>query len=48
LMVQTIAVPKGTNEIKYRIKGLVKVEKGLFGKTEEKETATQTISIKLN
>ena len=48
LMVQTIAVPKGTNEIKYRIQGLVKVDKGLFGRTEEKETSTQTISVKLN
>ncbi len=48
LMVQTLAVPKGTTEVTYEIKGLVKVDKGLFSSTETKETSTQTIPIKLN
>jgi hypothetical protein len=47
LMVQTVAVPKGTTEIICKIKGLAKVEKGFFGSTEEKETLTQVITIKL-
>lgn len=48
LMVQTIAVPKGTTEITYKMKGLVKVDKGLFSATVEKETSTFTKPVKLN
>lgn len=47
LLVQTITVPKGINNLTYSVKGLVKVDKGLFYKTETKETTTQNINVKL-
>lgn len=47
LMVQTIAVPKGLNDISYKVKGLIKVDKNLFTHIQQKETSTQIISITL-
>ena len=47
LMVQTLAVPSGTSELTYHIKGLIKVKKGLFD-IETKETLIQKIVLKLN
>lgn len=47
LLVQTIAVPKGTIQLTYSVKGLIKVDKGLLHKTESKETSTQTIQLNL-
>ena len=34
LLVQTVAVPKGTDSIRFRVKGTVKVDKGMFFKQQ--------------
>lgn len=47
ILVQTVTVPKGTDELIYSIKGLVKVRKGWLHKTEQKETTTHKIHVKL-
>lgn len=46
LLVQTIAVPKGTKELEFSAYGVIKVDRGLFWKMETKET--DRISIKIN
>jgi hypothetical protein len=48
LLIQTIAVPKNTTNITYKIKGLTKVTKGFFRGMKEAETSTNTITLKLN
>jgi hypothetical protein len=48
LLVQTIAVPKGTEKITYLAKGICKADRGLFWKKKEIETAIYTIEVPLS
>jgi hypothetical protein len=48
LLVQTLAVPKGTTEIIYNIKGLARIDKGFFSPAKEVETLTHSIHLNLN
>lgn len=48
LLVQTISVPKETENLIFSIKGLIKVDNGWFSKTKEQETSIQTITLKLD
>ena|ERR1044072_358960 len=48
LLIQSIAVPKGTSKITYRISGLVRADKGIFWKQEEKRTPDHIVEINLD
>jgi hypothetical protein len=48
LLVQSIAVPKGTKKIQYNISGLVKADKGLFWKQQQLSTPEYAIEVQLN
>jgi len=45
LLIQTIAVPIGLKSIRYRIKGTIKVDKGLFSKQQTKHTDEHEIEV---
>jgi len=47
LMVQTVAVPKSQNKIRFRMKATVKVDKGLFYKQQTKETEEYEVEVGL-
>lgn len=47
LLVQTIAVPKAIKKIKFRIKGTVKADQGLFYKQQVKETDWYEVEVDL-
>ncbi len=47
LLIQTLAVPKGTEKVTYTIKGVCRVDKGIFWATQEKETQPYNIIVKL-
>lgn len=47
LLVQTIAVPKGTKKITYKTKGVCKADKGIFWKQQIFETAEHNIEVSL-
>jgi hypothetical protein len=47
LLVQTVAVPKGTDKIKFRVKGTVKVDKGLFFKQHTQHTDEYDLEVNL-
>lgn len=46
-LTQIVAVPKGTKEINYDVYGVAKVDKGLFWKTNTKQTNTNRITLQL-
>jgi hypothetical protein len=48
LLVQTVAVPKGFDKIKFRIKGTVKVDQGLLYKQQIKETDWYEVEVLLS
>jgi hypothetical protein len=48
LLVQSIAVPRGTKTVRYAISGLVKADKGLFWKQQQKGTPDYVIEVQLN
>ena len=48
LLIQSIAVPKGTRKLNYKIWGLVKADKGLFWKQQEKKTPDHIVEINLD
>ncbi|MGV3598250.1 MAG: hypothetical protein ACO1PI_10310 [Bacteroidota bacterium] len=47
LLIQTVAVPKGTSKIMYQAKGLCKADKGIFWKTRDIETKVFDIEVTL-
>lgn len=47
LMIQNIAVPKGTQKLKYKVFGRVKVDRGLFYHQQEKQTKDYTLDVSL-
>ena len=47
LLIQTIAVPKGTEKITYKVKGVCKADKGLFWKQQTMETEEYNIRVDL-
>ena len=47
VLIQTIAVPKGTKQLNYQMKGLIKADKGIFWKKQTAETSTYNIQINL-
>lgn len=47
LLVQSIAVPKGTKSIRYKLSGLVKADKGLFWKQQQQGTPEHVIEVQL-
>lgn len=47
LLVQSIAVPKGTKTIRYVISGRVKADKGVFWKRQEMSTPEYEVEVKL-
>ncbi|MCC6373076.1 MAG: hypothetical protein IT236_18880 [Bacteroidia bacterium] len=48
LLIQTVSVPKGTAGISYKLKGLVKVDKGLFWKQQEKATPEYRVKVEFD
>ncbi|HNW97774.1 MAG TPA: hypothetical protein PKK00_05100 [Bacteroidales bacterium] len=48
LLVQTIAVPKEANSIKYNIYGVLKVDRGLWWKQQTKNTDVYSVDVSLN
>lgn len=48
LLVQSIAVPKGTKAIRYAISGLVKADKGLLWKQQQLKTPEYIIEVQLS
>lgn len=48
LLIQSIAVPKGTMKVAYTISGLVKADRGIFWKQREKRTSECIIEVNLN
>ena len=48
LLIQSIAVPKGTRKLSYKISGVVKADKGIFWKQQEKSTPEYIIEIDLD
>lgn len=48
LLVQSIMVPKGTQVLKYKIYGLVKVDRGLLWKQQQKQTPEYIIEVNLS
>jgi hypothetical protein len=47
LLIQTVALPKGTKSITYKLSGLVKVDKGLLWKQQEKATPEYLVTVTL-
>lgn len=47
LLIQSIAVPKGTSSISYTISGLVKADRGIFWKQKEQRTPDYRIDLDL-
>lgn len=47
LLIQTLAIPKGTEKITYKIKGVCKADKGLFWEQQILETSEHKIEIDL-
>jgi hypothetical protein len=47
LLIQTVAVPKGTPKITYKVKGVCKADKGLFWRQQTMETAEYNIEVDL-
>ncbi len=47
LLVQTTAVPRGLDKIRFKIKGTVKVDRGLFFKQQVKETDVHELEVTL-
>lgn len=47
LLIQTVAVPKGTEKITYKTKGVCKADRGIFWKQQIMETAEYRVEIKL-
>jgi hypothetical protein len=47
LLIQSIAIPSGTNSITYQLLGRIKVTKGLFWKQQEKATPVFKVNVQL-
>lgn len=47
LLVQTIAVPKGTRQVQYKLWGLVKADKGIFWKQQQQKTPEYIMDVDL-
>ncbi len=47
LLLQTIAVPKGTKKIKFKISGEITADKGIFWKKQTQKTEPMIIEVKL-
>ena len=48
LLIQSIGVPVGCKSVSYKINGLIKADKGIFWKQQEKKTDDLIIEVKLN
>ena len=48
LLIQTVAVPKGTEKLRYKVQGVCKADRGLFWKQQTMETYKHIIEVDLN